>query len=466
MANTLNYGFPKPDTAKNIDEEFYVFRDTTLDMIDAAIKAVADAAAGKSAVGHGHAIGDVAGLAAALESKMPASQTFSLDSLTDVDGATAAAVGQILWKTSTGWLPTSALAALGTHGHLISEITGLVDALAAKADAATAVRVDAAQSFTEAQQGQARANIGADVLGGFRNKIINPLMRVSQRAENFTIAAGGSAYVADRFVVENATNQTATVSINKPNLSVLSAVQNPSWMGIGFSVAPTTGTIKIRQPIEDVRTLAGKRATFGAMVVGADGSGGASISARLLQNFGIGGSANVSTDIPLNGSTVPSVASYVEGVVDIPSVGGKVLGTANDFLMPEITYSPRTTETTVFSLFYLVEGDCRQETDKINLVSPRHPQQEFALCQRYYEETIFGFGGYQAAGSSIFAPCFFKETKRTVPSLSTKLAPSQANVASINAEAATIVGFRAIVTATVTGTVALAGWTVVADAEF
>lgn len=132
MANTLNYGFPKPDTAKNIDEEFYVFRDTTLDMIDAAIKAVADAAAGKSAIGHGHAIGDIAGLGAALESKMPASQTFSLDSLTDVDGAGAAANGQVLWKTSAGWQPTSALAALGPHGHLISEITGLVDALAGK----------------------------------------------------------------------------------------------------------------------------------------------------------------------------------------------------------------------------------------------------------------------------------------------------------------------------------------------
>lgn len=137
MANTLNYGFPKPDTAKNIDEEFYVFRDTTLDMIDAAIKSVADAAASKSAIGHGHAIGEVAGLAAALESKMPASQTFSLDSLTDVDGATAAAVGQILWKTSAGWLPTSALAALGPHGHLISEVTGLGDALTAKAEKAT-----------------------------------------------------------------------------------------------------------------------------------------------------------------------------------------------------------------------------------------------------------------------------------------------------------------------------------------
>ena len=156
MANTLNYGFPKPDIVNNIDEEFYVFRDTTLDMIDAAIKAVSDAAAAKSPIGHGHAIADITGLAGELAGKMPASTTFSLDSLTDVDGAAGAAINSVLVKNSSGvWVPSSALAALGPHGHTISEITGLGDVLVSKADgaavaAALGLKADKAVTVTGA----------------------------------------------------------------------------------------------------------------------------------------------------------------------------------------------------------------------------------------------------------------------------------------------------------------------------
>lgn len=135
MAQTANYGFEKPSTEKNVDEEFYQLQET-LDMLDSILAALQTAVNGKSAVGHTHAISDIVNLAAELAAKMPASATFKLDDLTDVDGADGAPNGYVLVKSALGWLPSSALAALGTHGHLISEITGLVDALAGKADAA------------------------------------------------------------------------------------------------------------------------------------------------------------------------------------------------------------------------------------------------------------------------------------------------------------------------------------------
>lgn len=134
MAQTANYGLEKPSTDKNVDEEFYQLQET-LDLLDSILAALQTAVNGKSAVGHNHAISDVVNLAAELAAKMPASATFSLDDLTDVDGADGAPNGYVLVKSALGWLPSSALAALGPHGHLISEITGLVDALAGKADA-------------------------------------------------------------------------------------------------------------------------------------------------------------------------------------------------------------------------------------------------------------------------------------------------------------------------------------------
>lgn len=137
-SNTPNYGWPKPDTEKDIDFEFYRLRDETLDAIDLALKAVQTLAEGKAAQNHTHPISAIQGLVDALNGKMAANRTFILDDLGDVTGAAEAPVNYVLVKTSEGtWVASSALAALGNHGHTISQITGLVAALLAKADAAT-----------------------------------------------------------------------------------------------------------------------------------------------------------------------------------------------------------------------------------------------------------------------------------------------------------------------------------------
>lgn len=152
MAQTAIYGFQKPSTANNVDEEFYQLQET-LDLLDSILAALQTAVNGKSATGHTHAISDVINLASELAAKMPASTTFKLDDLTDVSGADGAPNNYVLVKSALGWLPSSALAALGTHGHLISEITGLVAALADKADAAAttsalAGKADASHTHT------------------------------------------------------------------------------------------------------------------------------------------------------------------------------------------------------------------------------------------------------------------------------------------------------------------------------
>ena len=135
-SSTLNYGWPKPDTEKDIDFEFYRLRDETLDAIDLALKAVQTLAEGKAAQNHTHPISAIQGLVDALNGKMAANRTFILDDLGDVTGAAEAPVNYVLVKTSEGtWVASSALAALGNHGHTISQITNLQNVLNGKADA-------------------------------------------------------------------------------------------------------------------------------------------------------------------------------------------------------------------------------------------------------------------------------------------------------------------------------------------
>lgn len=188
MAQTANYGFEKPSTDKNVDEEFYQLQET-LDLLDSILAALQTAVNGKAAATHTHAISDIVNLAAELAAKMPASQTFKLDDLTDVDGADGAPNGYVLVKSALGWLPSSALAALGPHGHLISEITGLVDALAGKADKATVLA--AGTGLTGGGDLSASRTISADIadeptaiLGANNTELMTPL-RTQQFVVNY-----------------------------------------------------------------------------------------------------------------------------------------------------------------------------------------------------------------------------------------------------------------------------------------
>jgi hypothetical protein len=132
MANTEHLGLSKPDPSANVDEEFIRLQQT-LDQLDAIIYALQQVAAGKAAADHNHQIAAIQGLAEALAAKMNADRTFSLDDLSDVDGATAAAVNYVLVKSALGpWVPSSAIAALGVHGHSIAQVAELQQALDAR----------------------------------------------------------------------------------------------------------------------------------------------------------------------------------------------------------------------------------------------------------------------------------------------------------------------------------------------
>ena len=167
MANTVNRAYPRPDTGRTIADEFPV-SDQALVMIDADIAELIAALIGKADAAHGHAIEDIAGLATALDGKAGSGHAHALDDLTDVSGASGAADGYILVKTSVGWVPSSPAAALGNHEHSVAQIQGLQGALDAKIT--TAMIAAASQKTTP---------VDADMIGYLNSEDGNALVRAT-----------------------------------------------------------------------------------------------------------------------------------------------------------------------------------------------------------------------------------------------------------------------------------------------
>ncbi|EKF58587.1 hypothetical protein QWE_18343 [Agrobacterium albertimagni AOL15] len=250
------------------------------------------------------------------------------------------------------------------------------------------VRFDAVQSRTLTERGQALANIGGGVLAGFRNKLINGAAQIIQRGGR-TIAAGASAYVFDRFLVTNNTNQTVTVSQVAFALGSGFAREARNAMRFSFTTAPTTGTLRIEQRIEFVDSIRATDHTFIAWMSGPSGS--EALAAEFIQNFGTGGSPSTQVVTPMTfaGSSPTTIFSASTNRrawgVTVPSLSGKFLGiNGNDFAAAAIVMTPRQAGNYDLTWLSFVEGNATSEEDPF---APRDRGHEIALCQRFFEKS-------------------------------------------------------------------------------
>ena len=131
MANTMNQGYPRPDTSRNIADEFPV-SDQALVALDADIHALFEAILGLAPLEHTHAMSAITGLVDALAGKAASGHLHTFDGLTDVSGMAGAPDGYIPVKIGGAWVPGSPASVIGTHGHPISDVTNLQTALDAK----------------------------------------------------------------------------------------------------------------------------------------------------------------------------------------------------------------------------------------------------------------------------------------------------------------------------------------------
>lgn len=124
---TTNRDYPKPAAPNWLADDVGRLR-AALDAVDDDVASILASLATKSAVGHGHAIGEVTGLQSALDGKAVAGHTHAFDDLSDVSVA-GAANGQVVKRVGGAWLPAtlqlSDVFKLESELHIRARLNGL-----------------------------------------------------------------------------------------------------------------------------------------------------------------------------------------------------------------------------------------------------------------------------------------------------------------------------------------------------
>ena len=238
---------------------------------------------------------------------------------------------------------------------------------------------------------------------GFKNHIINGGFDVWQRGTSF-IATTAFAYMADRFRIKT-TSGTCSV-IKNPNGMPTKYTQSLSKTNYITISSNNNGEIEMSQPIEDVRTLAGKNVTVSFNAAIFQGSE-KNINICIMQFFGTGGSAPVVTNIKtisVKANVGATAVDRYNATFNLPSIAGKTITSDSQLVL--IVRIPNGSYSFDIGQVQLEEGSVATpfENRPIGL--------ELSLCQRYYEVLGAGIGQAKDAYSMIL---HFSSSEKRVP---------------------------------------------------
>lgn len=332
------------------------------DQIEAAKSAAASSA------------GNSASSASAAQSSAEAAATQNTQAQSAKSGAETAQAGAVAAKSASETARDASVAAKVSAETLLEK----------------SIRVDGTQAFTPAEQGQALANIGAGVLSGFRDKIINGNFDVWQHGVSQT----SHGYGSDDLWQNNHIGSTKTHSRQSFELGQTAVPGNPKYYSrtAVVSVAGASNWVSKVQKIEGVETLAGQKATL--TFYARANHAGDKLSVEFVQIFGTGGSPSASvTGLGVKKVTLGTEFQRYDAIVDLPSISGKTLGSnGNDRLEVIFWFDAgsdfdartggigRQSGTFDIACVSLVKGDASKDSYPF---SARHIAQETALCERY-----------------------------------------------------------------------------------
>lgn len=235
---------------------------------------------------------------------------------------------------------------------------------------------DGAMGLNAAQQGQARANIDAGLVAGFRNKIINGDFGICQRAASGTQGPAAGIYGPDRWWFRGGSLTGGTLGFSSERNA------SPWWGGNYLRITRTsaTGAQHLMQRIENLRQFSRKKVTVTFRV---ENDAPEDMTIIVSAHYGTGGSPTGADTQTIALGTIPSGQQQVSRAIDLPDMISKTFG-SNENNRLEVFIGFAGTNNTVLRLgrVSVVEGDATAEADPF---SPRHIQQELALCQRYYQ---------------------------------------------------------------------------------
>jgi hypothetical protein len=239
-------------------------------------------------------------------------------------------------------------------------------------------------------------NIGFGQAG--KNKIINGDFGIWQRGTSFSYAAASDAYQSDRWKVwlNGTTSFTVSRQTFTPATAPVAGYEGTYFHRIAVT-SQSGGTIaSTYQKIEDVRTFAGQTVTVSFW---AKHDTARTLGTRLIQNFGSGGSADVTVSVLTSVATTTGWVRY-SGSVAVPSISGKTIGTGSSLWL--LIDGPTNVAQTLD--IWGVQLEAGSKATPFQTASGGSPQAELAMCQRYYwrwtASTNFATCGIGAASST------------------------------------------------------------------
>ena len=211
-----------------------------------------------------------------------------------------------------------------------------------------------------------------------RNVIINGNFDIWQRGTSFTTPTNGS-YTADRWRLSyDGTGGTRSVTMNaNVGAPLTGGMQQWRTLNLQQAIAGTGQTsLALSQRIENARTFAAETVTASAYIWGTTST----ITVKLVQNFGTGGSPSSPVTTTLGTFAVSGVRNRMKLTATIPTAVSKTFGTNNDDYL-ELVFEVGGTGSSSFYFW----GVQLEQNSTATALERRPLQQELALCQRYYE---------------------------------------------------------------------------------
>ena len=217
---------------------------------------------------------------------------------------------------------------------------------------------------------------------GRKNLLINGGFDVWQRGASFSSV--GTYYTADRWEFINGPGGGSVLYspiIGPLSTSVFLKGASPT-SGLVLNYTPT-GNEVLRTKIENVGRFSGSTLTLSFWALDSLLRGGVAVDIRVTQNFGTGGSPSSPVVLDtFNPVSLTGTFKKCTFTFTLQPVQGKTLGSNNDsFIMIELVpVKPSSNKAVTICDVQLEFGSTATDFEY------RHPAEELALCQRYYEK--------------------------------------------------------------------------------